>query len=445
MNTTAPPRLPPVRTPSVRVSASEPLVFDLDPDRQTATIEIVIPVYNEQGDLESSVTRLSAYLAERFPLSWLVTIADNASIDDTWRIACRLAQQNDNVRAVHLDIKGRGRALRTVWSASTSPVVAYMDVDLSTNLDALLPLVAPLVSGHSDLAIGSRLAAASRVARGPKREAISRAYNMILRATLHAGFSDAQCGFKAGRSEAVKALLPLVEDQGWFFDTELLVLAEHNGLRIHEVPVDWVDDPDSRVHVVSTAKDDLKGVWRLLRGFASGRGELAVPLRSGSVVPERPTCEQLVRFASIGVVSTFAFAGLFAVAASPLGRFGADIVALGACTIANTAANRRLTFAMRGRAGAVRHQARGLVVAVAPLAVNLITFAALMATGVSSLLAVTAALTLATASAGLLRFQLLQRWVFARRANSVTDAPTDGTKAVEIQQPHRHGIQEISR
>src|SRR5439155_19696948 len=169
--------------------------------------------------------------------------------------------------ARHPDAKGRGRALRAAWSASRATVVAYMDVDLSTDLGALLPLVAPLLSGHSDVAIGTRLASGARVVRGPKRELISRSYNLILRTTLRANFSDAQCGFKAMRADVARALLPLVEDEGWFFDTELLVLTEHNGLRIHEVPVDWVDDPVSRVDIVSTAADDLRGVWRLLRRF----------------------------------------------------------------------------------------------------------------------------------------------------------------------------------
>src|SRR5204863_1222385 len=166
-------------------------------------------------------------------------------------------------RAVHMDCKGRGRALRAAWSASTAEVVAYMDVDLSTDLDALLPLVAPLVSGHSDVAIGTRLAPGAEVVRGPKREAISRAYNLLLKAALGAGFSDAQCGFKAVRADVARELLPLIEDDGWFFDTELLVLAERNGLRIHEVPVDWIDDPDSRVDVVRTAAGDLRGLWRM--------------------------------------------------------------------------------------------------------------------------------------------------------------------------------------
>ena len=152
---------------------------------------------------------------------------------------------------LHLAEKGRGRALKQVWSASDAPVLAYMDVDLSTDLHALLPLVAPLLSGHSDLAIGTRLARGSRVVRGPKREFISRCYNLLLRGTLRRGFSDAQCGFKAIRTDVAAQLLPLVEDTGWFFDTELLVLAERAGLRIHEVPVDWVDDPDSRVDIVA--------------------------------------------------------------------------------------------------------------------------------------------------------------------------------------------------
>ena len=175
------------------------------------------------------------------------------------------------VRVVHLPQKGRGRALAAVWSTSDAPVLAYMDVDLSTDLGGLLPLVAPLISGHSDVAIGSRLARGARVVRGPQREFISRSYNFILRTVLGVRFSDAQCGFKAVRRDAAQQLLPLVEDTGWFFDTELLVLAERTALRIHEVPVDWVDDPDSRVDIVATAVAGLKGVARVLGGLASGR------------------------------------------------------------------------------------------------------------------------------------------------------------------------------
>jgi putative flippase GtrA len=343
-------------------------------------------------------------------LSWTITIADNASTDRTWPIACRLALLFDGVRAVHLSSKGRGRALRTVWSQSASPVVAYMDVDLSTDLAALLPLVAPLVSGHSDLAIGTRLAATARVARGPKREAISRTYNLLLRATLRTGFSDAQCGFKAARTAAVRQLLPLVVDQGWFFDTELLVLAEHNGLRIHEVPVDWVDDPDSRVNVVSTAKGDLLGMWRMMHNFVRNNGSL--PVRPLEPVDPRPFTEQLVRFGSIGVVSTAIFALGFLLLARPFGHALAAIVSLAVCSVINTAANRRLTFALTGRAHRLRHFARSLVVSLLPLIAMLLTLAALMAIGSMATMPALLALTVVNVGTGLVRFVLLQKWVF---------------------------------
>jgi glycosyltransferase involved in cell wall biosynthesis len=386
------------------------LVYDPHIGRPTATVEIAIPVYNEEDGLESSIRRLHAYLTDHFPLSWTITIADNASTDRTWPIACRLALLFDGVRAVHVAEKGRGRALRAVWSRSTSPVVAYMDVDLSTDLAALLPLVAPLVSGHSDLAIGTRLAPTARVARGPKREAISRTYNLLLRATLKAGFSDAQCGFKAARADAVRHLLPLVVDQGWFFDTELLVLAEHNGLRIHEVPVDWVDDPDSRVHVVSTAKGDLLGMWRMMRSFVRNHGTL--PAGSLVSIEPRPISEQLVRFGSIGLVSTAMFALGFLLLAGSLGHTLAAIVSLAGCSVINTAANRRLTFSLTGRTHRLRHFARSLVVSLLPLMAMLLTLATLAAIGSTATMTALLALTAVNVATGLIRFVLLQKWVF---------------------------------
>src|SRR4051812_32444524 len=249
---------------------------DADPARIDAPVlDVVVPVYNEEIDLEPCVRRLHAYLSAHFPYRFRITIADNASTDSTAEVAKRLTQELPGVASVHLAEKGRGRALKHVWINSDAAVLAYMDVDLSTDLGALLPLVAPLISGHSDLAIGSRLARGSRVVRGAKREFISRSYNLILRGTLSARFSDAQCGFKAIRSDVARRLLPMVEDTGWFFDTEMLVLAERAGLRIHEVPVDWIDDPDSRVDIVATAIADLKGIVRVTRAIGSGRLPLA--------------------------------------------------------------------------------------------------------------------------------------------------------------------------
>src|SRR6266508_177866 len=331
-------------------------------DAHRPTVEVVVPVYNEERDLDPRVRKLHDYLSGSFPFDFRITIADNASTDATWPLAQRLAGELDHVRAVHLDAKGRGRALRAVWSDSPAAVLAYMDVDLSTGLEALLPLVAPLISGHSDLAIGTRLSRGSRVVRGPRRELISRGYNLLLRGTLAARFSDAQCGFKAIRKDVANRLLPLVQDTGWFFDTELLVLAQRAGLRIQEVPVDWVDDPDSRVDVVATAVADLKGIVRLGRALARGTPPLAELRRQLGRAPLEPAqpgvpaglARQLVRFAGVGVASTVAYGLLFVLLRGAMGGQAANLLALLVTALANTAANRRLTFGISGWHGAGR-------------------------------------------------------------------------------------------
>jgi glycosyltransferase involved in cell wall biosynthesis len=237
-------------------------------------VDIVVPVYDEAVGLECSIRRLHAYLRDQLPYCWRITIVDNGSTDGTWFVASRLAQVLDHVRALHLDTKGRGLALRTAWTASDALVVAYMDVDLSTDLAAMLPLIAPIVSGHSDVVIGSRLAPGAAVVRGAKRECISRCYNLLLHLVFRTDVRDAQCGFKAVRSDVARALLPHVVDNAWFFDTELLLLAERNGLRISELAVDWTDDTDSRVKIVRTACDDLRGMRRVAWTFLRRRGRI---------------------------------------------------------------------------------------------------------------------------------------------------------------------------
>ncbi|MGN6332688.1 MAG: glycosyltransferase [Motilibacteraceae bacterium] len=380
-------------------------------------LDVVVPVLDEERDLERCVRALHGHLREHLPWPARITVADNGSTDATPRIAAGLAAELDGVRLVRLDQRGRGRALGTVWAASDAQVLCYLDVDLSTDLAALLPLVAPLVAGHSDLAIGTRLARGARTVRGPQRELISRSYNLILRAALRARFTDAQCGFKAIRADAARALLPLVEDTGWFFDTELLVLAERAGLRIHEVPVDWVDDPDSRVDIVATALADLRGIWRIGRGLAVGTlrsrlGERVRAVRRDGALPPGLT-GQLAWFAGIGVLSTLAYALLFVLLRPLAGAQAANLLALLVTAVANTAANRRVTFGVTGPGSAWRHHLQGLAVFALGLAVTSGALAALhgVVAAPGALLELTV-LVLASALATLVRFVLLRRWVF---------------------------------
>jgi putative flippase GtrA len=396
-------------------------------------LDLVIPVHDEEAGLERSVRRARALLDTQFPYPARLTIADNASTDATWSVARRLAAELPGVVALHLDAKGRGRALHTAWLGSDAAVLAYMDVDLSTDLSALLPLVAPLISGHSHLAIGTRLSRASRVVRGPKREAISRCYNVLLHGALAARFSDAQCGFKAIRADVARRLLPLVVDNGWFFDTELLVLAERAGLRIHEVPVDWVDDPDSRVDVVATAMADLRGVARLGRDLAAGRLPLdelraALPLVGDAASPasaRHTLLRQVVRFALVGAASTVAYVLLYLLLAGPLGPQAANVVALALTAVANTAANRRLTFGVRGRARAVVQQGQGLIVFGLAWLLTAGSLALLHAAAPTAPRGVElAVLVVANLAATVLRFVLLRGWVFRGRPTAVT-IPTE--------------------
>jgi len=227
-----------------------------------ATIDVVIPVYNEEHVLAQSISTLRLFLEKNLPHRYTIVIADNASTDRTWEIAQALSQEHPDVAALHLDEKGRGRALRRAWLESSADIVSYMDVDLSTELSAFPKLIQAIEEG-CEIAIGSRLLKGSSVKRSFKRELTSRSYNLIIKAMFRTKFSDAQCGFKALSSRAAQELVPLTNDHEWFFDTELLILAEKKGYRIGEIPVAWIEDPDTRVAVAKTAFDDLKGLLRL--------------------------------------------------------------------------------------------------------------------------------------------------------------------------------------
>jgi glycosyltransferase involved in cell wall biosynthesis len=252
------------------------------------SVDIVIPVYNEERALPISIPSLCQYLESHVPYHWTVTIADNASKDGTLEVANELSERFEKVKVIHLEQKGRGRALKAAWLASDADIVSYMDVDLSTNLNSFMPLIAPLATGHSEVAIGSRLGRGAVVTRQWKREVISRTYNLMIKLTFRNRFSDAQCGFKALTQQAAQTLLPLVENNEWFFDTELLLLAEERGLRIHEVPVDWVEDLDTRVKIVATATEDIKGLWRVRKQrLQRRRASLSRKMGSAQVTSDR--------------------------------------------------------------------------------------------------------------------------------------------------------------
>lgn len=246
--------------------------------RGPARVDVVLPVLDEERVLEQSVRRLQRHLAAMEHVDARIIIADNGSVDATYAIAQRLASTLRSVGVLRLADRGRGRALRRAWMQSDADVVAYMDVDLSTDLVAVSPLLDAVIAGRAHIAVGSRLSAGSQVTRSLRREVISRTYNRIVRTALAIPVRDAQCGFKALRVDVARTLLPLVEDSGWFFDTELLARADRAGCTITEIPVRWAEDRDTRVKIVRTAIEDLRGVHRLRREF----------LRDARVPAERP-------------------------------------------------------------------------------------------------------------------------------------------------------------
>jgi glycosyltransferase involved in cell wall biosynthesis len=239
-------------------------------------VNVTIPVFNEEKRLAASLPKLHSFLREHFRFDMEVVIADNGSTDRTLEICRSMSREYSKVRIVHSEIKGRGRILREVWMDSDAQILSYMDADLSTELEAFPPMIESLARGCYEVAVGSRLLKQSLTTRCFTREFVSRCYNWLVRITLNTHFSDAQCGFKAITREAALRLLPLVKDDQWFFDTELLTLAEKLGYRILDFPVHWREEPGSHVRIFNTAKEDIKGLWRIRRN-----------LRRQAYLPER--------------------------------------------------------------------------------------------------------------------------------------------------------------
>jgi glycosyltransferase involved in cell wall biosynthesis len=227
------------------------------------SVTLVIFVFNEERRLPIGMASLIPFLLEHLNCNWEVVIADNGSTDKTFEIGCAEQYRHSNVRAVHFDKRGRGNAIKRAWLSSSADILSYMDVDLSTDLSAYPALIAGLRSGKYDLAIGSRHSQASITIRCFYRRLISHTYNILVRAIFHSSLQDVQCGFKAITRQTAQNLLPYIDDKGWFFDTELLVMAEKLGYRIYHLPVFWVENADSRVKIINTIINDIRGIIRL--------------------------------------------------------------------------------------------------------------------------------------------------------------------------------------
>jgi glycosyltransferase involved in cell wall biosynthesis/putative flippase GtrA len=408
------------------VTTTTPAEAAARPPKGLATVDIAIPVLNEERALPGCIATLCEFLGREFPFPWRITIVDNGSTDGTWETAVDLAARYPQVSARRLNIRGRGAAVKAAWNSSDADIVVYMDVDLSTGLDALLPLVAPLATGHCEISIGSRLARGARTRRRLRREVISRTYNSLVRYGFGMRCSDTQLGFKAARLDAVRPLLERIEDDAWFFDTELLILAEHNGLRVHEVPVDWVEDTDSRVRVASAAIANLKGLARINRAICSGRATVEVPrvpnLRATHPDPilARPRAETLAKFASfavIGIISTIVYTLIYLPARTAMPPAAANLLALVLVAVCNTEANRRYTFNRAGGPRFVLHLRAAVVFTATYLLTTLaVTAVTQRVPGAGPALEI-GVLILAYGLVTVLRFVALDRWIFARRGD----------------------------
>ncbi|GAA2404849.1 bifunctional glycosyltransferase family 2/GtrA family protein [Nonomuraea africana] len=400
-------------------STVEGVPFVADGATRVTTVDVIIPVLNEERALPGCVETVHRFLSESFPLPWRITIVDNGSTDGTWELATGLSRRLTGVAVIRVETSGKGAAVKAGWTASRADVVAFMDVDLSTGLHALLPLVMAVASGHCEVAIGSRLLGGARIRRSFRREVISRAYNGLLRVGFRAGFTDSACGFKAARAEVIRPILGKVVDDGWFFDTEMLLIAEHNGARVREVAVDWVEDADSKVDLWRTAVSDLRGLVRVSRAISSGAAAVEIPHVPG-LAPERPRptrerpgVEQLrkmIMFGLVGLASTVVHAGLYLLLRAGLPAEVANLFALAATVVVNTEANRRWTFNRGAARRAVVHARAGLLF----LLNFAVTTAAIVVVGAGVRWLEGLALVGASIAVTVIRFTLLDRWVFRR-------------------------------
>jgi len=232
-------------------------------------INITIPVYNEEKRMGDNVLKLYHYIKSSLKYPFEIIIADNGSTDNTPAIAKQLSYKYPEIKLLHIEQKGKGIAINTSWSRSKADILSFMDVDLSADLKHFQQLIDAILKDGYDITIGSRLITHKKVKRSLKREIISRCYSFLLKLAFFVKFHDAPCGFKAIKKEAADRLLPLINDAGWFFDSKLLIIGEKLGFKIKEIPIEWIDDPGSKVNIPGTAYEYLKAIF-LLKIFLNG-------------------------------------------------------------------------------------------------------------------------------------------------------------------------------
>lgn len=240
-------------------------------------VEFCLPIYNEEKIIEKNVLKIVNFCKEKnLPFNWRVIIVNNGSKDNSLAISQKLSADNKQIGYTTILEPGRGQALKKYWLTSNADVVAYMDADLAVSLNNIIDLINPFVNNEADLVIGSRMMPGATIKRSFIRELISQSCNILYRLIIGNNISDTQCGFKAIKTEVFKKIAPYIEDNKWFFDTEIISFTHHLGYKIKEVPVNWeenrYDERKSKVNLLKDSFIHLKNLLRLkkrLRGIKS--------------------------------------------------------------------------------------------------------------------------------------------------------------------------------
>lgn len=229
------------------------------------TTEVIFPVYNESDTLSEQIKIFNEFFEEEFKKNIFITIADNGSTDNTATISDKLLKNKLIQKYIFIPQKGRGRAIKDCIKKSKADIVCYMDIDLSTDLAHFKELIDSISKKGNDISIGSRLSKKSKVVGRKKiREFTSRAYNLLIKFFFPmSGIKDMQCGFKAFSRKKILPVIDLVQNNRWFFDTELIIISRKLNLKIDQIPVKWTDDPNTSVNIISTAIEDIVGLTKL--------------------------------------------------------------------------------------------------------------------------------------------------------------------------------------